>query len=119
MAFANSKDEMIAFTRHRNPYLRTKLTDARIIVKGHTLVFNTEVTRWLAVYLDTGLQFWAQKNRSLEKAKKAEDRVCRLKSTNGLEPDLVQRIQVTAVQAVALYDARLWWQGQKRWCNDF
>lgn len=37
--------------------------------------FNIETTNWLVVYLNTGLQFRAQKNLTLKKDKKAEDRL--------------------------------------------
>jgi hypothetical protein len=33
--------------------------------------------------------------------------------TKGLNPEGCQRIQIAAVQAVALYGAELWWKGQK------
>lgn len=68
---------------------------------SHTLGFNIEETRWLGVYLDTGLQFQAHKRLSLEKERKAEDRVCRLGITNGLKPGLIRRNQEAAVQVIA------------------
>lgn len=71
------------------------------------------------MYLDTGLQFRAHKNLSLEKARKAESRLRRLGSTNELAPGLIRRIQVTAVQVMALYGAELWWCRQKRWCENY
>ncbi|KAL2004773.1 hypothetical protein VTN00DRAFT_3301 [Thermoascus crustaceus] len=49
----------------------------------------------------------------LRKARTAEARVQALCCRQGLPPGLVRRIQVAAVQAVALYGAELWWQGQK------
>lgn len=66
------------------------------------------------VYLDMGLQFQAHKSLSLENARKAEDKVRQLKSKNGLKPSLIRRIQVEAVQVVALSGAELWWWGQIR-----
>lgn len=59
IAFDNCKEKMPAFTKHWKPDLRQRLTEVRITVSGHTLGFNTEVTRWLRVYLDTGLRFRA------------------------------------------------------------
>lgn len=38
------------------------------------------------------LQFWVNKNISLEKAKIAENRVRMLKSTYGLKPELIRRV---------------------------
>jgi hypothetical protein len=49
----------------------------------------------------------------LRKARRAEAQVQALCRGQGLSSGLVQRIQVAAVQAVALYRAELWWQGQK------
>lgn len=115
MPFDNYKDEVIALTQHRKSNIRRKLGDIRITVRGHTLGFTTEATRWLVVYLDTGLQFQAQIRLPLKKMRKAEDRVRRLGRTNRLNPSLIRRIQMAAVQVVALYCAKLWWQGQKVW----
>lgn len=108
MAFDNTKDEMITFTRGCKPDLRRKLTDVRIIVRGHTQGLNIEATRWPEVYLNTGLQFQAHKSLSFEKVMKMEDTVRRLMTTNALEPCLIRRIQIAAVQVVALYGAKLW-----------
>lgn len=107
VAFHNSRKEIIVFTQRPKQYLRRKVADTRIMVRDHTLGFNTEATGWLRVYLNTGLQFQAHNSLWLEKARKAEDRVRRLVSTNGLEPGLIRRIQVAAVQSVALYIAEL------------
>lgn len=105
--FDNFKDEILAFTRRRRPELKRRLAGARITVKGYTLCFNTEVTRCLGVYLDTGFKVRARKILSLEKARRAKNRVCRLGSANGLAPGLIRKIQVAAVQAVTLYEAEL------------
>lgn len=76
-------------------------------MKVHTLGFNKEAIKWLGVYFNTDVQFRAHKNMSFEKARKVVDRFCWLRSTNGLEPDLIRNIQVAAVQAVTLYGAEL------------
>lgn len=70
--------------------------------------FNTEATRWLGVYLDTGLRFKAHKLLTLENARSTEDRIQRLEATRGLALELVRRIQVAAVQAVTVYGAEVW-----------
>jgi hypothetical protein len=51
--------------------------------------------------------------RTLAKARKAQNRVRSLMVKTGLNPGGCQRIQVAAVQAVALYGSELWWRGQK------
>ena len=50
---------------------------------------------------------------ALRKARNAEARIHSLCQGQGLAPGLVRRIQVAAVQSVALYGAELWWEGQK------
>lgn len=57
--------------------------------------------------LDTDLQFRAHKSLSLEKARMVEDRVRWLRSTKAFEPGLIRRVQMAAVQVVALYGAEL------------
>ena len=63
--------------------------------------------------MDSGLTLKAHYQTCLRKARTAEARLRSLCRTEGLAPGLVRRIQVAAVQAVALYGAELWWQGQK------
>lgn len=82
--FYNMKDETIAFMRKMKQELKRKIADARFIVRGHTMRFNMEATRCLRFYIDTGLQFRASKNLTLEKARRAEDKVRRLVATRGL-----------------------------------
>lgn len=78
VAFDNSKEEIIAFTKRRKRNLKRWLTEAQITVKEYIMRLNIEATRWVEKYLDTGLQFQAHKNISLEKAKHTENRVWRL-----------------------------------------
>lgn len=85
-------DKMITFTRQRKTDPRKHLAEVQITVRGNTMKFNVEATRYQGMYLDTGLQFWAHKNISLEKAKQVEDRVRRLGSTYGLDPVLIRRV---------------------------
>lgn len=58
-----------------------RLVEFRITVKGRTMRFNLEATRWLGMFLDTDLQFQAHENITLEKAKQKEDRVRGLRLT--------------------------------------
>lgn len=43
---------MIAFIRSRKPELKKRIVKVRITVRGHTMMFNMEATRWLSFYLD-------------------------------------------------------------------
>lgn len=75
VAFDNTKNEMIAFTRERKLKVKKRIAEAKVMVCGDTMSFNTKVTRLLGVYLDTGPQFRSHKNLALEKAKTVEDKV--------------------------------------------
>src|SRR5699024_4950927 len=70
-------------------------------------------TRWLGVWLDSGLNLKVHYQACMRKARAAEKRVQRLCQTHGLSPGLARQVQIAAVQSVALYGAELWWQGQK------
>ena len=70
------------------------------------------------MWLDSGLSFKAHYKIRLQKAKAAEYRLKSISNTYGLSPGLVRRVQLAAVQSVALYGAELWWRGQKTWAND-
>lgn len=119
VTFPNSEYEILPFTRRRKVDLKRTLAEARITVGGHIIRFNTEATRWLGVYLDRGLQILTHKNPSLEKARKADDKVRRLESTNRLVSSLKGKIQIAALQAMTLYGEMMWWCEQKGWCEDF
>lgn len=56
------------------------------------------VVRWL----DSHLNFAAHVNERMKKAKAAEFRIKGLSKTHGLRRALVRRIQIAAVQSVAL-----------------
>ncbi|KAJ5453717.1 uncharacterized protein N7458_004673 [Penicillium daleae] len=111
--FEAKKTEAVLFTRKRGQKLRSQIQRARIIVGSHSVSFNPEATRWLGIWLDTGLTLKVHYQTRLRKARNAESRVRSLCRIQGLAPGLVHRIQVAAVQSVALYGAELWWRGQK------
>jgi ribonuclease HI len=111
--FEAKKTEAVLFTRKRGQELRNQIQRARIMVGGHSVSFNSEATRWLGIWLDAGLTLKVHYQTRLRKARNAESRVRSLCRMQGLAPGLVHRIQVAAVQSVALYGAELWWRGQK------
>ncbi len=65
------------------------------------------------MWFDSRLTFNSHVNEKSRKAKIAESRINGLRKTYGLSPALVRRIQIAAVQSVALYGAELWWKNQK------
>lgn len=67
----------------------------------------------IGIWLDSHLNFSAHINERIKKAKATEARIKGLSKAYGLCPALVRRIQIAAVQSVALYGAELWWKGQK------
>lgn len=102
-----------------NPELKRRIVQARFTVCGYTVTINTEATRQLRVYLNLVSQFRAHKNRTLEKLRRAENKVRRLPAMRGLALELLKQIQVAAVRAVVSYGAEICWNGQKGWCEEY
>ena len=111
--FDAGKTEAVLLTRKRGRELKDQIQRAQVEVDGHCVPFNLEATRWLGVWLDSGLNLKAHYQTCMRKARAAENRVQRLCQSHGLAPGLARQVQVAAVQSVALYGAELWWQGQK------
>jgi len=86
---------------------------ARIRVRDHELQYNKEATRWLGVWLDDMLTLNDHTKKTLAKVRKVQNRVKSLMTKKGLSSEGCQKIQVAAVQAVALYGSELWWRGQE------
>jgi len=109
--FDIEKTEMILFTRKRNN--KEPKMKAKIRVGNHEVQYNKEATRWLGVWLDSMLTLNDHTKKTFAKARRAQSRVRSWMMKKALLPEGCQRIQVAAVQAVALYGAELWWKGQK------
>ena len=86
---------------------------AKIRVGSHEVQYNKQATRWFGVWLDDRLTLNDHTKKTLAKARRAQNRVRFLINNKGLSPGACQRIQVAAVQTVALYGSELWWPGQK------
>ena len=111
--FDAGKTEAVLLTRKRGRELKDQIQRAQVEVDGHHVPFNPEATRWLGVWLDSGLNLKVHYQTCMRKARAAEHQVQRLCQSHGLAPGLARQVQVAAVQSVALYGAELWWQGQK------
>ncbi|KAI9041051.1 uncharacterized protein KD926_007468 [Aspergillus affinis] len=111
--FDTGKTEAVLLTRKRGRTLKDQIQRARIELGGQLVPFNSEATRWLGVWLDSGLNLKAHYQTCMRKARAAEARVLRLCQSHGLAPGLARQVQVAAVQSTALYGAELWWQGQR------
>ncbi len=84
-----------------------QLTATQLRFGGQAIRFNQEATRWLGIGLDSHLNFGPHFKERLQKAKTAEARTRGLSKTYGLSPALVRRIQIAAMQSIALYGAEL------------
>ena len=113
LQFDHAKTEAVVFTKQRK--IQTQIRRAKIRICDHSLSFNVEATRWLGFWLDSALTFRTHKDVHEQKARRAEARLRSIVSKNGLSPGLVRKIQIAAVQSVALYGAELWWHNQKKW----
>ena len=101
------------FSKVRKQKLLEQLIATRLRFGGQAIRFNQKATWWLGMWLDSHLNFGPHFRERLQKAKTAEARIRGLSKTYGLSPALVRRIQIAAVQSIALYGAELWWKNQK------
>ena len=83
------------------------------MVGGAEVSFNPKAIRWLGVLLDQCLTLKPHHQDRLQKAKRVEGQIKALSKQQGLPPGALWRIHKATAQAVALYGAELWWQGQK------
>lgn len=113
-----SKTEAMLFSKARKQKLLEQLKAIQLRFGGQTIKFNQEATQWLGMWLDSRLSFGSHFRERLKRAKTAEAQIRGLTKTYGLPPALVRRIQITAVQPVALYGAELWWKKQKTHQNE-
>jgi hypothetical protein len=103
--FDIEKTEAMLFTQKRNneePEMK-----ARVRAGSDEVPYNKEATRWLGVWLDNMLTLNDHTKKTFAKARRAQARVRSVMVKKGLSPEGCQRIQVAAVQAVALYGAEL------------
>ena len=87
-----------------------KLIETRLRISEETVLFKRDAVRWFGVWLDSHLNFAFHVNERMKKAKAAEAQIKGLSKTYRLCPGLVQRIQIAAVQSIALYGAKLYWK---------
>ena len=94
------------------------MSSATIKIRNHEIKYNKDATRWLGIWMDSALKFREHKEIYIQKAKKFEARQRSLVAKRGLAPGLVRRVQIAAVQSIAIYGAELWWHDQNSWCSD-
>lgn len=71
------------------------------------VLFNSEVKRWLGVWMDTNLTFEEHHNSCMKKAKTAKAKHRMLTKTYGVISDSIRAVQIVCVQVVALYESEL------------
>ncbi len=108
-----AKIEAVLFSKSHRQRINKQIAVVNIEIGTEKIKFNKEATRWLGIWLDSQLKFTAHINEKLLRARTAEIQIKGLTRTYGLAPALVQRIQIAAVQSIALCGAELWWKQQK------
>jgi len=76
-------------------------------VGNREVSYNEEATRGLGVWLDDMFTLIDRTKKTLAKAKRVQNRVRSLMMKMGSSSQRCKRIQVAAVQAVALYGSEL------------
>ena len=82
--FDPKKTEATLFTRKTGRALKEQVQRAKITIGGHQKEFNKEATKWLGVWLDTGLTLKTHYQTRLQKAQRAEKRIRTLCKQQGL-----------------------------------
>jgi ribonuclease HI len=111
VVFDIDKTEIVLLSRRRKMNRASK--EGIQVAPGIMKSFNSHATRWLGVWIDSNLSLKEHHNTMMSKAYRADARVRSLRGKFGLSPENVRKIQVAAVQAVALYGAELWWDETK------
>jgi hypothetical protein len=111
VVFDIDKTEVILLSRRKR--LNQAFNKGIQVAPGVIKSFNRHATRWLGIWLDSHLTLKEHHNTMMSKAYRAEARVRSLQGKFSLSPENVRKIQVAAVQAVALYGAELWWDETK------
>ena len=65
------------------------------------------------VWLDNRLTFATHIREKINKAQAADSKIKSLIQTYIFSPRLVQKIQIAAVQVIALFGSKIWWHRQK------
>ena len=101
-------------SRARGKKAKEEVAATKLVFGEQEVKFNDIATRWLGVWLDSGLTFVTHIRERVKRAQAAEARIRGLTRTYGLPPGLVRKIQIAAFQAIAFFGAEIWWHGQKK-----
>lgn len=108
-----AKTEVILFLQTRSKRFKDEISAIRLTFGEQEVRFNNKATRWLGIWLDSALTFSTHIRERVKQAQAAEARIRSLTRTYGFLPELVRKIQIAAVQAIALFGAEIWWHRQK------
>ena len=105
--FETTKTEAILFSRKRKHHQCHR----GVRVRGQTVHFAGEATRWLGIWLDSSLSLAENRCRWIGKTRQAEARLRRIVSTYGVPPAAARGLQMAIVQGTMLYASELTWSG--------
>jgi hypothetical protein len=108
--FDIEKKEAILFSKKRNH----QGSKVKMVVKvgENKVAFNKKPTRWLGIQLDRKLTFQHHHEVAMIKARRAQHRVRTITGKYGLNPANARKVQMAAVQSVALYGSEIWWDNK-------
>jgi hypothetical protein len=100
--FSIAKTEAVLFStirNHQGNNVKRKIQ----VDKNNLISFNSKPTRWLGVWMDKKLNFQHHHQIVMTKVKKGQGRVKGITGRLGLKPENAKKVQLAAVQSVALY----------------
>lgn len=102
-----AKIEALLFSKSHCQHFNKQIATVNIQIETEKIKFIKESTRWLEIRLDSPLKFNAHINKKIQQARTAELHIKGLTRIYELAPAFVRRIQIAAVQSIALYGAEL------------
>lgn len=111
--FEPSKTEAVLFSRSRKAQRKARETTTTIWFGEEQISFQKEATKWLGFWLDYSLNFQEHFKKKLAKATQVLNQTRTLSKRKGLALGLVRKLQLAAVNTIALYGVEIWWKNQK------
>jgi hypothetical protein len=109
--FDIAKTESVLFLKKRN-HLGNKVKIRIQVDKNNLIAFNSKLTKWLGMWINRRLNCQHHYEVVMAKVQKAQGRVKGITGRLGFRPENANKVQIAAVQSVALYGSELWWDGQ-------
>jgi hypothetical protein len=112
-----SKIEAILLSRNTKHF--NDRETAKIRVGEHYAKFNSEVMRWLGLWIDSALRLTTHQSKCMARARMAENRWRWLITKYGVPPASARNIQIAIIQSTIMYGAELSWNGKKPEAKDY